>query len=100
MSVCSAIEPPRAAKRLLGRESCRWALLSADGPIGGRLEAELVLVRAGLHANARPRQAVSDLNGEAPPDVAPLGHPRPRSAGRVAAKLRPEGRRPPARSRA
>ncbi|MCC7284373.1 MAG: GlxA family transcriptional regulator, partial [Acetobacteraceae bacterium] len=31
MSVCSAIEPLRAANRLLGRETYRWTLLSADG---------------------------------------------------------------------
>lgn len=72
MSVCSAIEPLRAANRLLGREVYRWTLLSADGmpvrasngiqvgvdaPLTTRTDAELVFVCAGLHANARPQQA-------------------------------------------
>jgi transcriptional regulator GlxA family with amidase domain len=72
MSVCSAIEPLRAANRLLGREVYRWTLLSADGrpvrasngmlvgvdgPLAAPTEAELVFVCAGLHANARPQQA-------------------------------------------
>lgn len=72
MSVCSAIEPLRAANRLLGRETYRWTLLSADGApvrasngievgvdgaIGGPLQADLVLVCAGLRANPEPQRA-------------------------------------------
>lgn len=72
MSVCSAIEPLRAANRLLGREVYRWTLLSADGravrasngievgvdgPLAAPNDADLVFVCAGLHTDARPQQA-------------------------------------------
>lgn len=72
MSVCSAIEPLRAANRLLGRALYRWSLLSptgapvrasngievgVDGPLGAGGEAELVLVCAGLETSPRSQQA-------------------------------------------
>lgn len=72
MSVCSAVEPLRAANRLVGRDVYRWTFLSADGTpvcasngmevgvdgaIGDRREADLVLVCAGLCTEAEPQRA-------------------------------------------
>jgi len=71
MSVCSAIEPLRAANRLLGRDVYRWSLLSADGApvrasngmqlgVDGSLASpagfDLLFVCAGLNVDARPQR--------------------------------------------
>jgi AraC family transcriptional regulator, glycine betaine-responsive activator len=71
MSISSAIEPLRAANRLLGRQLYSWQLLSADatpvrasngievnvnGAITQQIDADVLFVCAGLRVDPKPQQ--------------------------------------------
>ena len=65
IAFATAIEPLRLANRMLGYESYRWRLASADGkPVsasnGVTIAVELLARRRAAHADGR-RQAVDDF---------------------------------------